>query len=624
MALAPHAQAALPAPDQPEPLGQILCRNGLLAAAELDLALQRQSGLNVRLGEVLLANGQISQQALDEALSQQDGATPVDLAQEPPDPALLAQINPLECLRDGWLPWRRVAGRTVIVSETGISLSDLPPDWASLPGLRLRRARLGTLHPAISAAFGASLLARAHQLCPPALSCRTIAPGLRHFISAGVLLVAAGLALAPITTIALALCWFVLMNAATSLLRLGALFAHLPRHSAPPAALPQLSAHRPRPKVSVLIPLLAEDAVLESLFSRIAAFDYPHELLDVIILTEADDTITATALARRKLPSWIRVLRLPGDVLRTKPKAMNYALPFCYGSIVGIYDAEDRPEPDQISKVVAHLQAAAPDVACVQGYLDFYNSRANWLSRCFTIEYAVWFRVLLKGVQRLGLPIPLGGTTVFFRRALLEEIGGWDAHNVTEDADLGFRLARYGYRCEIVETTTWEEANCLPFGWVKQRSRWLKGYAMTWASHMRNPLRLLREMGLRNFLAFQVLVMGTLTAYISMPLVWGMWAGWLTGWTSLLSVLPGPVVALFFITSILGQSIMLAVAWLALRAPARRGLLPFVLTMPFYWPLGAFAAFRAVAQIITAPFYWAKTTHGLLLDNAKADRAKRP
>ena len=139
---------------------------------------------------------------------------------------------------------------------------------------------------------------------------------------------------------------------------------------------------------------------------------------------------------------------------------MNYALPFCRGDIVGIYDAEDRPDPGQIRAVVQHLQAAPPEVACVQGYLDFYNSADNWLARCFTLEYAIWFRVVLLGVQRLGLPIPLGGTSVFFRRGVLEQIGAWDAHNVTEDADLGMRLARFGYRCEMIASTTWEEANC--------------------------------------------------------------------------------------------------------------------------------------------------------------------
>ena len=173
---------------------------------------------------------------------------------------------------------------------------------------------------------------------------------------------------------------------------------------------------------------------------------------------------------------------MPADALKTKPRAMNYALPFCRGDIVGVYDAEDRPDPGQIRAVVQHLQAAPPEVACVQGYLDFYNSADNWLSRCFTLEYAIWFRVVLLGVQRLGLPIPLGGTSVFFRRGVLEQIGAWDAHNVTEDADLGMRLARFGYRCEMIASTTWEEANCRVGPWIRQRSRWLKGYALTWAT----------------------------------------------------------------------------------------------------------------------------------------------
>lgn len=606
-----------------DPLGLILCRQGLLAAADLDSALQRQSRHDARLGEILIANGHIDRAALDAALRTQTGGAPIDLALNPPDAALLAQVDPMTCLREGWMPWRRVGGRVVLVSETTCTPSDLPADWMDAPGIQMQRVAIGTLHNAINAAFGAQLLARAHRLCPERHSCRNIAPRLRSFATGLVLVLGAGFALAPLLTISLALCWFAAMNAATSLLRLGALFAHLRRgRAAPPPEVTQLSDHRRLPRVSVLIPLLHEDAVLDALFAQIARSTYPRELLDILILTEADDAITDAALERRSLPPWISVLRIPADGLRTKPKAMNYALPFCQGSIIGIYDAEDRPEADQIAKVVAHLQNAPQAVACVQGYLDFYNTRANWLSRCFTIEYSMWFRVLLKGVQRLGLPIPLGGTTVFFRRAALEEVGGWDAHNVTEDADLGFRLARFGYRCEIVDTTTWEEANCVPLGWIKQRSRWLKGYAMTWASHMRRPARLLSDMGLRNFLGFQVMVLGGLSAYLSMPLVWGMWLGWLGGFHTPLALLPDVIIYLFFGTAIIGQSIMLAVAFLALRAPGRRRLLPFVLTLPLYWPLGALAAYRAVAELIFAPFYWAKTHHGLAKDPAASRHAE--
>jgi len=591
-----------------------------LAAADLNAALDRQTRHDARLGEILLANGAIDHAALEQALQTQTGNQPIDLATSPPDAALLAQVDPLLCLREGWMPWRRIGGQVVLASETHCTPKSLPADWALGLGFRVERAKLGSLNPALNAAFSAELLARAQSLCPDRYACRGIAPALRALAGGLVLAFAAGLVLAPITVFALVLCWFTTMNIATSLLRLGALLGHLrPTPPGPPPKVALLADHRRLPRVSILIPLLHEDQVLDALIAQLNAITYPHELLDVQILIEADDQITTQAIARRTLPSWMTVLHIPADHLRTKPKAMNYALPFCTGSIVGIYDAEDRPEPDQISKVVAHLQSAAPNVACVQGFLDFYNTRANWLSRCFTIEYAMWFRVLLKGVQRLGLPIPLGGTTVFFRRNVLEEIGGWDAHNVTEDADLGFRLARFGYRCEIVETTTWEEANCVPFGWIKQRSRWLKGYAMTWASHMRRPARLLREMGLRNFLGFQVMVLGGLSAYLSMPLVWGMWLGWLGGLHTPLSVLPAPVIQIFFASAIIGQSIMLAVAFLALRHRTRRNLLPYVLTLPFYWPLGALAAYRAVAELIIAPFYWAKTHHGLNSGKAETD-----
>ena len=199
---------------------------------------------------------------------------------------------------------------------------------------------------------------------------------------------------------------------------------------------------------------------------------------------------------------------------------MNYGLNFARGSIVGVYDAEDAPEPDQILKVARKFLEVPSDVACLQGVLDFYNAHNTWLTRCFTIDYAIWFRLVLPGLVRLGLPIPLGGTTVFFRRSALEAFGRWDAHNVTEDADLGVRLARRGYRCDFVQSVTEEEATHTVRAWIRQRSRWIKGYAMTWAVHMRDPLSLLGELGPLRFLAIQILFLGTLSQFLLAPLLW--------------------------------------------------------------------------------------------------------
>ena len=187
-----------------------------------------------------------------------------------------------------------------------------------------------------------------------------------------------------------------------------------------------------------------------------------------MLVLEQHDTVTRDTIARTELPSWISVIEVPSaNRLTTKPRALNYALDFCRGSIIGVWDAEDAPEPDQIEKVVTSFQDAPESVACLQGVLDYYNPKTNWISRCFTIEYATWWRMILPGVAQLGLVIPLGGTTLFFRRNILEKLCGWDAHNVTEDADLGIRLARHGYVTELIPTVTFEEANCRAWPWVK-------------------------------------------------------------------------------------------------------------------------------------------------------------
>ena len=294
----------------------------------------------------------------------------------------------------------------------------------------------------------------------------------------------------------------------------------------------------------------------------------------------------------------------------TKPRALNYALHFARGQIIGIYDAEDAPSPDQIERIVTHFSAAPPEVGCLQGILDFYNPRANWLSRCFAVEYASWFRVLLPGLSKLGLTVPLGGTTVFFRREVLEKLGGWDSYNVTEDADLGVRLARHGYRTELVATVTREEANNRLWPWVRQRSRWLKGYALTWWVHSRRPLRLLRDLGWRRFLGVQALFLTTLMQFTLAPLLWSFWLiviglpHPLDPWLSRMTL--GALTVLFL--SAEAVSILIGIAAIS-RSP-HRNLLLWVPTLFAYFPLGTLAVYKALWEAMTRPFYWDKTQHG--------------
>jgi cellulose synthase/poly-beta-1,6-N-acetylglucosamine synthase-like glycosyltransferase len=350
--------------------------------------------------------------------------------------------------------------------------------------------------------------------------------------------------------------------------------------------------------------------------ARIREIDYPIELLDVCLVTESDDLTTRDALGKTVLPTWMRPVVVPQGTLRTKPRALNFALDFARGSIIGVYDAEDAPAPDQLRIVAAHFANRGPEVACLQGVLDYDNDSANWLTRCFTIEYASWFRIVLPGLEKLGLVVPLGGTTLFFRRDILEKLGGWDAHNVTEDADLGVRLARAGYRIELIPTVTQEEANGRFWPWIKQRSRWLKGYAITYAVHMRDPRQLWIDLGPRKFWGVQLLFAGTLSQFVLAPVLWSFWLipfGVAHPLLQILSPFWFWVLAGVFFTT---ELISLAVAAIALRAAKKTWLIKWALTLQVYFPMAAIAAYKGLIELAWKPYYWDKTTHGVLLPDA--------
>ena len=370
------------------------------------------------------------------------------------------------------------------------------------------------------------------------------------------------------------------------------------------------------PKVSVLVPLFRETEIAHALITRLSRLTYPKCLLDVVLVLEEEDELTQKTLAGIDLPPWMRAVVVPDGQPRTKPRAMNYALDFCEGDIIGIFDAEDAPDPDQITMVARRFQQAAPDVACLQGILDYYNPRQNWLARCFTIEYATWFRTMLPGLARLGFAIPLGGTTLYFRRDVLEELGGWDAHNVTEDADLGFRLARHGYRTEIIGTVTGEEANCRFWPWVKQRSRWLKGYMTTYLVHMRRPGLLLRQLGAWKFLGFQAHFLTALSQFFLAPFLWSFWLVLFGLPHPLDPVLPREVLLFVGKLFLAIEVINISINAFSVSGRFHRHLIIWAPTMHFYAPLGTIAAYKALYEMVFAPFFWDKTSHGHSLATA--------
>lgn len=624
---------AAPAPGAAEPaprplLGVVLVSSGELAPERLASALALQREWNVELGHILVVRGDISREVLFKALTEQSNLGTADLDAHPPEPELTDAVDPYLCLSLEAIPWRRHAGRPVIaIANPAKGAAALEALGAPGAPTALAIAPAEAVNRAIGRQFGARMVADAERRCPAEFSCRDlVSPG----FSARKALLLAALALAtllaPWRVFGAALVLAVVANALITGLRVAALIARWrfgtlrTEADAPTAeAGAQSVVDLKRPRVSLLVPLKGEAPVAEQILGALGRMDYPAPLLDIKLVLEAGDGETHAALLAAGLPPTVEIIIVPRGSIQTKPRAMNYALPFCRGEIIGVYDAEDLPDPKQIFAVVEHFRNAPPEVVCVQGYLDFHNEKDSWLARCFTIEYAVWFRLLLQGVVRLGLPIPLGGTTVFFRRSALEDAGGWDAHNVTEDADLGMRLARFRHRTEMIPTTTEEEANAESVPrWIGQRSRWLKGYAITWAVHMRNPVRLWRELGTLGFLGFQVILLGSVVSYLTTPLIWSLIPGLFGGPAPLLDALPGWAATATVLSLFAGSLVWLACVVVALVDSRRIGTLRWVIAQPIYGLLGAAAAWRALAEALHAPFHWQKTEHG-----RPADRARR-
>lgn len=602
----------------PRPLGQVLIERGVLDAAGLEDALDRQAREDARLGDILLANGMVSESELYLALADRHQTVVADLDREPPDVRMIDEIGSDFCIRHGIVPWKRVGGAIILICSQP---DEFPAIRARLPET-YRRARFAVapereIRAALIAMRHRVLAARAETRVHEDISCRTWKARSAGQLGVAILFaLVAVFAVSPFAAFALLTAWAVMTLTINSGLKLVAAVIHL-RHRQRVGHAKGKGAHRPvifegerLPAISILVPLFKEREIAGRLVKRLGALDYPRALIDICLVVEEDDTLTQDTLARSDLPPWMRQVIVPRGTVRTKPRAMNFALDFCRGSIIGIYDAEDAPAADQIQRIVARFQEAGPNVACLQGVLTFYNDRTNWLSRCFTIEYATWFRIVLPGLERMGFAVPLGGTTAFFRRAPLESLGGWDAHNVTEDADLGVRLARAGYTTELIDTVTGEEANCRAWPWVKQRSRWIKGYAMTYGVHMRRPGQLLADMGWWKFMGVQFLFLGTLSQFLLAPILWSFWLVAFGLPHPLTDVLPGWMFIILGATFLASEALTIAVGVLSVNIAGRKYLRWWVPTMHFYFPLASLAAAKGFVEIIAKPFYWDKTEHG--------------
>ena len=367
------------------------------------------------------------------------------------------------------------------------------------------------------------------------------------------------------------------------------------------------------PYYTVLLPVYDEPSIVTNLINGVGRIDYPAERLELLLLVEEDDPATQEALIGAPMQG-VRVVIVPDSQPKTKPKACNYgmSLPDLRGEYMTIYDAEDIPDPLQLRRAVVAFQRAPANIGCLQGRLGYFNERQNLLTRWFTLEYDQWFGVVLPSIERLKSVVPLGGTSNHIRTQIWRDVGGWDQFNVTEDADLGVRLARHGYRTQILDSVTLEEANSDVVNWIRQRSRWYKGYLQTMIVHLRNPIQLRREIGTAAMLRFINMTGGIPTTAV-INLVFGfLLLTWVAGRPSLMGLLfPSATYYVLLTLFLVATPFSLFVGLLLAHASGKPHLWWAALLAPLYWVLQSLAAVKAFYQLVFRPSFWEKTVHGL-------------
>jgi glycosyltransferase XagB len=615
----------MPLSPSDQALGDLLVGRDLITLAQLDEAVALADRWNVRLGDALLARNWIDPHRYYETYAHHFDLPFADLVAEPPDRTLLqAADSDVYALRLT-IPWRHRAGRLVVATAQPGPETVLFARGRWGADIEFAVASKFDIVLAVQTAFADTLSRRAVfelDSLDPQMSARTVVTA-GQMITAYALFAAflAGLIVAPLVTV-------VAVNIALSLFYLGSfVFKGLLVSVGGGRSLAgdetvAIEARALReeelPVFTVLVPMFREAQMLPQLAHALRNLDYPLGKLDIKIVLEAGDRETAEAARTLGLEGVFEIIVVPRSLPQTKPKACNFALRFARGEYLVIYDAEDRPEPDQLRKVVAAFRRSPPNTACLQCRLNYYNANENWLTRMFTLDYTLWFDHVLPGLERLGMPIPLGGTSNHFRIDVLRELHGWDPFNVTEDADLGMRLGQKGYRVGVVDSTTYEEASCRTGQWIRQRSRWMKGYMQTLLVHTRRPLHLARSAGLLGFFGFLFFIGGTVLAGLINPIFWVLYAFWaVAGAASFDWFFPQALLFLCLFNLLAGNG---AFTYLLMLGPIRRGwldLIPFSLTLFGYWALISVAAYKGLWELMRDPFFWDKTRHGISRHSAR-------
>ena len=555
----------------------------------------------------------------------------VDLLVEPPDPELFADLDHHLLVQEQWVPWRR-DGEGDAAALRVASVAPLPPAQLATIAERFGVDEATNLittdwdieHVVIERYRDLLVLDATDRLAIDQAELSAQHPWRRRQTVGAVLaLVATVVAFAiwpSTTTTALLTGANVVFFTAAMFKVAAALDGRRLRRERGDEDVPRLP-DEDLPLFTILVPAYREAGITQQLVDNLGGIDYPTSKLQILLLLEEDDQDTIDAFRATAAPDHVHMVLVPTSQPRTKPKACNIGLAFARGEFLVIYDAEDVPDPLQLRAVVDQFRRSGPEVACVQCRLNYHNVEENLLTRMFTLEYSFWFTYMLRGLDRMHLPIPLGGSSNHFRTDVLRELGGWDPHNVTEDADLGMRANALGYTVEANPSTTMEEACSQTRPWIRQRTRWIKGYMVTFLVHARHPATFTRATGLRGTLCLLLLVAGTPAMYLASSIVWAVWLYTFLGGTISWLHVPPVLQALNFVIFVIANGSMIAMHAIAGRR-RRRGLAVYALLLPIYWLLHSFAAWRALWHLLVKPDLWEKTPHGLAALGIDAPRAR--
>ena len=598
-------------------IGEMLVQAGLLSKAQVEEALHKQASWGSRFGDIVLAMGWVKPMQFYKVLARHFSLEFVNLAGQPVDDSLLNPHDYQNYAQHLYLPWRRRNGVLWIATAEPGSLH-LQGRFANRPDVSFvvtsKFDVVWELQRVAGPVFSQQAVLELVQ-SDPEHSARIVVTEQQKYAVFVVLM-------------SLAFCLFVvplqsaiLLNAALNfflfvafLFRMVLCWVSWDDDSGMVVSDREVARMRDSelPSYTVLVPMYKEPEVLPILAAALRKMNYPPSKLDIKLVLEENDFETIAAAKALALDATFEIIRVPHSEPKTKPKACNYALRLARGKYLTIYDAEDKPEPNQLKKAVVAFRRLGGKAACVQARLNYYNAEENWLTRMFTLEYSLWFDMFLPALDRLRVPIPLGGTSNHFDTEKLREVGAWDPFNVTEDADLGLRFAAMGYQVAVVDSVTYEEANSRLGNWTRQRSRWIKGYIQTWLVNMRHPIRLFRRVGLGGFCSLQLFIGGTFISGLAYPVMLVPFLLWtFTHSDSLHLFFPPVVLFTGMLNLVVGNSCMILLSMLAATKRKNYWLLPSALTMPAYWLLQAVAAYKALFQLIVRPFYWEKTAHGI-------------